>query len=443
MVPKFLGEGRSCNGVAAILVQQADGSEVEEGVRLKPFIYSGKKIASIGTWERALRDEIQRVRNLPDNKSSRWMADPRPVGMVWEDDPVGYLPGVGKVIQGLLTDAGVELVRDLFYMDEHDMAEVAGVADSRSLTVNCLANLKDQAREIAIEGACPYATVQDYRQAPNPYEARFGDRWMEEIVKSQSMSNLVCIKDLIMHIDRESAEVFKGTRFEGNHYFYHDALTQMTDSRCVAWMKEVGVYSRWIKPELGCNDEIVAMNRDGVMSVNRRYAGRPVGNSPEMHPLDNSCFRDFRVNLALNVAVTWKLPRNDPRKFSLGTPSEISRAILRLWDRDTGTAPVSTRILQDIKRIPDSCYKIAEMGGKIVPGLANRNGHRKVKSGRSLAKKFRDDATLEQMGIHRSIQSFVESQFKEEKERFVNLVEEEALFMEASLITTAPSDDSE
>ena len=74
-------------------------------------------------------------------------------------------------------------------------------------------------------------------------------------------------------------------------------------------MKEVGVYKRWIKPELGCNDLIQVMNEDGVLKQSTRYAGRMVGNSPELNPLDNSGFRDARCAIALNVAMTWKLEK--------------------------------------------------------------------------------------------------------------------------------------
>ena len=443
MVPKFAGEGRSSNGIAAILVPQADGSEKEEGVRLLPFIYSGKKIASISTWEQAIREEINRVRSLPEDKKGRWIQDPRPQGLVWEEDPIYRLGGVGKVTANLLVSAGVEYVRDLFVMSENDIKDIAAEASSRSLSAVRLKKLQDLARDCVLHGACPHQVI-DYTRSTNPYEARYGEEWLDKIKKSQGMTKFICIKDLILHIDQESAKAFVGTRYEDNYYFYHDALTQMTDRRCVSWMKETGIYSRWVKPELGCNDEIVAENKLGVLTTNRRYAGRPVGNSPELHPLDNSCFRDFRVNLALNVAASWKLPRNDPCKFSLATPSEISRAILRLWDKDTGTVPTSRRILQDIKRIPDSCFKIAQFGGKIVPGLANRNGHRRVKTGNAVsAMLFRDDATLDQMGIHRSIQPFVESQYKKEKEKFVKLVEEGILLAEASLDTTALSGDSD
>ena len=224
--------------------------------------------------------------------------------------------------------------------------------------------------------------------------------------------------------------------------FFHDALTQMSDSCCVQWMKEVGVYSRWIKPELGCNDVIVAM-KNGEMKTNTRYKGRPVGNSPELCPLDNSCFRDFRTNLSLNVAATWKLPRSDLRKFSISTPKEISRAIVRLWDPNTGTSPTSHRILQDVKRIPHSCYRIAEYGGKIVPGLADRNGHRRENLRVRRAPRFnRDDVTLGQLGIHESIRGLVENEYRKEKEKFGIEVEESMVLTEASLVITAPSDDA-
>ena len=285
--------------------------------------------------------------------------------------------------------------------------------------------------------------VLDYRMAENPYLERYGDEWESKIATCCGLSKYCCIKDMILHIDRETKAAFKGTKYEDRYFFYHDALTQMTDSKCVEWMKEVGIYDRWVKPELGCNDEILAM-KNGELKKNTRYKGRPVGNSPELNPLDNSVFRDFRLNLSLNVAATWHLEKSNPDKFSLATPKDITKAVRRLWDPVTGTSPVPARILQDIKRIPESCFKIVEWGGKIVPGLANRNGHRREKSNGEKTKKLhRDDVTLKQLGLHNSILEEVKVKYENEKDNFTTSMEERALLTDATIITTAPSNESE
>ena len=249
------------------------------------------------------------------------------------------------------------------------------------------------------------------------------------------------IKTLICHIDNESRRSFKGTKFEDNYYFYHDALTQMTDLKCVKWMKEEGIYERWIKPELGCNDEVWAM-KDGELKKNTRYKGRPVGNCPELMPLDNSLFRDFRLNLSLNVAATWHLDKKDLKKFSLATPNEITRAMERLWDPENGTSPSGNRIIQDVKRVENSCFKIVENCGKIVPGLADRNGHRasngrsdEVLVGNVPKQEYVSAVTLEKMGLHHSIRDLVKVEYEKEKVNFFSNLEQDSNLTEASIFT--------
>ena len=303
MVPKFEGEGRSSNGVAAILPLKEDGTVGdEEGIRLKPYIYSGCEIASIGKWEGLIQEEIHRIKNLPIVNMGTWRKDLRPKGLFWEEDPLHRVPGIGVAIEKLLNEQDLIYVKDLCSMNSMDIDEVVSACNRRTFTVKKLTSIRDLVLEEALPGHCPYGVV-DYRQAANPYLARYGDDREKEIQCSPTLKKYRCITDMVEHIDEESRRAFVGTRYEGNYFFYHDALTQMTDGRCVEWMKAKGIYDRWIKPELGLNDEIWA-EKKGKLARNTRYSGRPVGNSPELNPLDNSCFRDFRLNLSLNVAAT-------------------------------------------------------------------------------------------------------------------------------------------
>ena len=179
-------------------------------------------------------------------------------------------------------------------------------------------------------------------------------------------------------------------------------------------MQEINIYKYWLKPELTCNDVVQARNEDGVLLESQRYAGRMVGNSPELNPLDNSGFRDLRCAIALNVAATWHLPKNHNLKFSLATPGEITRAFLRIWDPTSGVAPSSRRILEDVRKVLFSLRKIVDAKGHIVPGLVNRNGHRRPRSQGGYKLSGKKD-TLDEMGIHPSIQSVVLERYKEEK----------------------------
>ena len=97
----------------------------------------------------------------------------------------------------------------------------------------------------------------------------------------------------------------KNIKLEGKALFYHNALSQLTEKKTLEWMKnnkigEKKIYEMWIKPVLGCNDEIEL--DDGSSPTN--YAGRPVGNSPEFMPLDNSLNNDIHQAVQAQVSAT-------------------------------------------------------------------------------------------------------------------------------------------
>ena len=86
---------------------------------------------------------------------------------------------------------------------------------------------------------------------------------MEKIKTCSHLSPYVCITDMVQHIHDKSAELFAGKT--DDWMFYHDALSLMTAKDTIAWMKEKGIYKRWILPVLGLN------------AARKRYANAPPG----------------------------------------------------------------------------------------------------------------------------------------------------------------------
>ena len=155
----------------------------------------------------------------------------------------------------------------------------------------------------------------DYRQATNSYLARFDeDGWEDAISSSSVMSPFVSIKSLVTYIITESSRIMRGTAHEDDWYFYHDALALMTANATMEWMEKTMVdgrsmKSRWLVPQNGVNARTV-------------YEGRPVGNSPEFMPLDNSLNNNIKASLNRHCCVTSHLPRDDKRRFSNSTPKK-------------------------------------------------------------------------------------------------------------------------
>ena len=102
------------------------------------------------------------------------------------------------------------------------------------------------------------------------------------------------------------------------------------------------------------------------------YEDRPVGNSPEMMPLDASLNKDHDDGVRLHMSVTSHLNDDDPKKFSLSTPKRGSSAYLRVWEG----IPSSHRIIEDTNKFLTAIHVIAVNKGIVVAGLGTRKGHR-------------------------------------------------------------------
>ena len=149
-------------------------------------------------------------------------------------------------------------------------------------------------------------------------------------------------------------KAYENTEYTNNCFFYHDALTQMNNPVTIRWMKEEDILKYWILPEQGCN-------------AGTAYYDHAVGNTLEVMPLDTSLFNDLDEGVERHIIYTSRLPQEDPRKFSLSTPSRASSAFRRVWKG----CPSATRIKQDIQKLTWNMQSIVDAKGCVVPGLGN------------------------------------------------------------------------
>ena len=63
---------------------------------------------------------------------------------------------------------------------------------------------------VALPGK-PTPSIKDHRKAKNPYFSRYGERWVEKLKSSSSMSKFCCITDLIRFIMKEGEKLMKGS----------------------------------------------------------------------------------------------------------------------------------------------------------------------------------------------------------------------------------------
>ena len=416
---KFTEEGRFSFGVCVRL-----GKDGEEGVRLAVFDYTSILIVGIKKYELLIKHEIMRVRLLTvlERLSQKWAgSENRPDNSLWVNDKVQELKKIGPAKAIKLQSAGIITVKDVIEMTTETMKEVSRVSGIGKKT---LLDLQDQS-QTALPGDSPYPIAFDWVVGnTNPYLARYGDSWRDEIkkVSRSGLTRVKCVTELIIHIDTTTKNAYKDTPYKDNYFWAHDALSQMCDDDAIEWMKEEGYYDRWITPEMKCNEFISVYDEEKkVQLTSRRYKHRPVGNQPELMPLDASLNRDIDCSYDMHVLLTAHLDKEDPRKFRKDTPKHISKAILKLYDPITGVVPRPKRILEDCWRVVSSLKTIVEAGRKIVPGLVNRNGHRnKANQGRKYYPKKKDQviATMTEMGIFSDVQKIAMEQFADETLNF-------------------------
>jgi hypothetical protein len=168
-----------------------------------------------------------------------------------------------------------------------------------------------------------------------------------------------CITDIMDHVIDESTKAYAGTEHADDFFIFHDGLSAWWEKGAQEHMKERGFEHRQI--------------RNITANVGNRYAYKIVGDSPEMcRALDSHGFADLKRAIISYASLTSIYDQDDPRRFSLGTPAEILRAIRRAWT----VAPTSKRIVEDILELPSVLDKIIEHGGCCVPDDALRHGRR-------------------------------------------------------------------
>jgi hypothetical protein len=97
--------------------------------------------------------------------------------------------------------------------------------------------------------------------------------------------------------------------------------------------ENTSVYSRFINPLNGLND-----------TFGRRWAGRLVGNTPKVMPIDNSLFQDMKESVQKHVVMSLTIYNpgvKDDCLFLTATPRDAWHAYSWVFDPQSGVAPTS------------------------------------------------------------------------------------------------------
>ena len=275
--------------------------------------------------------------------------------------------------------------------DVRTVEDFANLAEDRVKILGKLQGLSEKrikfiqkAARVARDGAWD-GSVVDHRDSANPWKSRWPEDWEER--RRKSMKKDACVKDLVTHIIQATQEVFNGTKHEEDWVFYHDALAQMMDRKCVAWMKTqfdvhgVSYFDRWLTPKYLDFDT-------------------PPGNSPEIMSWDSQLNNDVKESIKYHALCTASMVFDNSKsieenpKFDSSTPKRQDWVIRRLMDVNlTGPeegVPCSRRICEDTKR----CFSTHLLAIHISKGCRIDEHSEEVKA-------LADDVRIQRFGHRR------------------------------------------
>jgi hypothetical protein len=340
-------------GLGCAVVAEKDGVPCH-GVVAKEYNYTSKLMVGLKKWYRFLGEATEAVKR-DRSPNSPWEVDVRDKTKKYEGEKVSVLKNIAGATASKLGKHGVVLVKDMADLSLDKLNHI--LQCEQRLPYSKLKAAWDIA-QTALPGSPPPKI--DYRKHDNPYEARFGDNWESEIRKHKNLSSFVPVTDYILDIYNEGRRIYHGTDYEASWMFYHDALNQMTEKDTMKWMQEKGILKHWILPEQMLLHDIPGLSA---------YRDRPIGNSPENMPWDNSLNQDLHMGVNRHCSITQEMSEDDPRKFSLSSPARGLHAYRRVLEG----CPSSERILKDCERVLTSLEVVRKKNGILCPELGSTN----------------------------------------------------------------------
>ncbi len=148
----------------------------ERGVRMNLLDYTQKKVISLKDTNKIIDAEITRVRKLPKGTKG-WFVDSRENGMLYTNDPVIRVKGVGKKAEEFLQRNSIKTVANLrAALTEERMKDIAQSPNS-GLTVKALKRYLPNCQDASFKNAL---SITYFAETDNPFTARYGeeeDEW--------------------------------------------------------------------------------------------------------------------------------------------------------------------------------------------------------------------------------------------------------------------------
>ena len=147
---------------------------------------------------------------------------------IWLCESVGKLKGIGKLGEVKMNEINVHTIADFQrYVQSYGLPKLSICGLGQMYECALVALPKK-----------PAPSIKDHRKARNTYYSRYGERWVEKLKTSSSMSKFCCITDMIRFMMKEAENLMKGSVHEDDLFIVHDALVLMTAKETIQWMKE-------------------------------------------------------------------------------------------------------------------------------------------------------------------------------------------------------------
>ena len=183
-----------------------------------------------------MRNELERIRKLTSS-SSPWVTKIK-TKKIWLCESVGKPKGIVKQVEVKMHEINVHTITDFQrYVQSYGLPK---------LSIRGLGQIYERALVALPRKKAP--SVKDHRKERNLYYSRYGDRWVEKLKSSSSMSKFCCITDLILFMMKEAENLMKGSVHDDDFFIVHDALVLMIAKETIEWMKEKNYYHRWLLP---------------------------------------------------------------------------------------------------------------------------------------------------------------------------------------------------
>ena len=137
---------------------------------------------------------------------------------IWLCESIGTLKVIGKQGEVKINEIKIHTISNLQrYVRSYGLTK---------LTIRGLDQIYEHGL-VAIPGK-QTPSIKYNRKAKNTYLLRYGDRWVEKLKSSYSMSEFLCITDLIRFMMKEAENLMKGYVHEDDSFIMHDTLVLMT-----------------------------------------------------------------------------------------------------------------------------------------------------------------------------------------------------------------------